>query len=64
MIKWLLTIVLALIVFAGLKPLMQRLGIGRLPGDIRIRIGGKDYALPIASTVLLSLIAMVISRLI
>ncbi len=62
MIKWLITIVLALILFAGLTPLMRRFGIGRLPGDFRIRLGGKDYNLPVASTVLLSLLAMLVAR--
>ena len=62
MIKWLIVLVLALILFAGLTPLLRRLGIGRLPGDFRFRIGGKDYSLPVASTVLLSLIAMAVAR--
>ena len=62
MIKWLLTIVVALILFAGLTPLLRRLGIGRLPGDFRFRVGGKDYILPVASTVLLSLLAMLVGR--
>lgn len=62
MMKWLLTILLALVLFAGLTPLLRRLGIGRLPGDFRIRVAGKDYILPIASTVLLSLLAMLVGR--
>lgn len=62
MIKWLLTIVVALVLFAGLTPLLRRLGIGRLPGDLQVRLRGKDYSLPIASTVLLSLLAMLVAR--
>lgn len=62
MIKWLLTIVVALVLFAGLTPLLRRIGIGRLPGDLRVRLRGKDYSLPIASTVLLSLLAMLVAR--
>jgi hypothetical protein len=62
MIKWLITIVLALVLFAGLTPLLRRMGIGRLPGDLRVRLRGKDYSLPIASTVLLSLLAMLVAR--
>lgn len=64
MIKWLIVVVLALILFAGLTPLMRRLGIGRLPGDFKLRLGGKEYNLPVASTVLLSLIAMAVARLV
>lgn len=62
MIKWLITVVLALILFAGLTPLLRRIGLGRLPGDLRLRLRGKDYSLPIASTVLLSLLAMLVAR--
>jgi hypothetical protein len=61
-IKWLITVVVALVIFAGLTPLLRRLGIGRLPGDFRIRLNGKDYNLPVASTVLLSLIAIAVAR--
>ncbi len=62
MIKWLLTIMLALVLFAGITPLLRRLGIGRFPGDFKVRIGGREYFLPIASTVLLSLLAMLVGR--
>jgi hypothetical protein len=64
MIKWLLTLVIALVLLAGLTPLLRRLGLGRLPGDLQVRLRGKDYSLPIASTVLLSLLAMLVARLI
>jgi hypothetical protein len=62
MIKWLITVVLALVLFAGLTPLLRRMGLGRLPGDFRLRVRGKDYSLPVASTVLLSLLAMLVAR--
>lgn len=62
MIKWLVIVVLALVLFAGLTPLLRRMGLGRLPGDFRLRLRGRDYSLPIASTVLLSLLAMLVAR--
>ena len=62
MIKWLITLVLALVLFAGLTPLLRRMGLGRLPGDLRVRLRGNDYSLPIASTVLLSLLAMLVAQ--
>ena len=62
MIKWLVTVVLALVLFAGLTPLLRRMGLGRLPGDFEFRIRGKEYRLPVASTVLLSLLAVLVSR--
>lgn len=62
--KWLLTTFLALIVLTALQPWLQKLGIGRLPGDFRFRIGRREYLLPFASTLLLTLIAFLIGRLI
>jgi hypothetical protein len=63
MIRWTLTIFVALIVFSALLPWLQKLGVGRLPGDIRFTLFGKTFFLPFASTVLLTLIATLISRL-
>jgi len=64
MLRWLLVIVLTLLVFSGLKPWLAKLGLGRLPGDIELRIGQRKVWLPIASTVLLSFVAMLIGHLI
>ena len=61
--KWLLVTVLALVVFSGLRPWLARLGIGRLPGDLNFRAFGRDWSIPIASTVLLSLLAALLARL-
>jgi hypothetical protein len=61
--KWLLTTFLALLVLTALQPWLQKLGIGRLPGDVRLRIRGKEVLLPFTSTVLLSLALMLIARL-
>lgn len=61
MLKWLLTLVLALLLIAAFTPLFTRLGLGKLPGDLRIRRNGKDYLLPIASTLVLSAVLAVIT---
>jgi hypothetical protein len=56
MLRWLLTIFVALAVFATMLPWLEKIGLGRLPGDVRLRLFGKTYQLPVASTILLSLI--------
>jgi hypothetical protein len=61
--KWLLTTFLALLVLTALQPWLQKLGIGRLPGDVRFRRNGKEVVLPFTSTVVLSLLLMLIARL-
>lgn len=63
MIKWLLTIFLALAVLAVATPWLQRLGIGRLPGDLRFSVRGRAYYVPFASALLFSLLAWAIGRL-
>jgi hypothetical protein len=62
--RWLLTTFIALLVLTALQPWLGRLGIGRLPGDLRFRRNGREYVLPFTSTVLLSLLLMLIARLI
>jgi len=38
MIRWLVIIFLVLMVFSSLLPWLERLGIGRLPGDVRFSL--------------------------
>lgn len=61
--KWLVATMVALFVFAGLMPFLRRFGIGRLPGDINFRLRGREVSIPIASTVLLSMLAALVARL-
>ena len=64
MLKWLLTLFIALVVLSLAMPWLARLGVGRLPGDVRFRLGGHDISIPFASTLALSLLVWGISRLI
>ena len=64
MIKWLLTILIALAVLALATPWLARLGVGRLPGDLRFTARGRVYYLPIASTLIFCAVAWLIGRLI
>lgn len=62
MIRWVFTIFIALIVFSALLPWLEKLGIGRLPGDLRFKLFGRVFSLPFASTILLSLAVLLIAR--
>ena len=62
MFGWLIVIFLALLLISWFTPLLQRLGIGRLPGDFRFRLFGRELFIPLGSTVLLSLVAALISK--
>ena len=56
MIRWVIVVFLALMLINWFTPLVQRLGFGKLPGDFRFRLFGRDWYIPLASTVLLSLV--------
>jgi Protein of unknown function (DUF2905) len=56
--RWLIVFVLAFLIFNGLRGWLERLGLGKLPGDFTVRLFGREFYLPLTSSVLLSLIAM------
>lgn len=53
---------LALMFISWLSPFLRRLGFGRLPGDLRFRFLGRDWDVPVASTVLLSFLISLIAK--
>lgn len=55
MLKWLLTLLAALLVLGLLTPWLSRLGFGRLPGDLRIKRARGTLYFPFTSVILLSL---------
>lgn len=63
MLRWLIVTFLALLLINGLSPLLGKLGFGKLPGDFRFRLFGRDWFIPLTTTILLSLAAAGISRL-
>ena len=62
MIRWLIVVLLALILINGFTPWLQKLWFGRLPGDIRFKLFGREFFLPLTTTIVLSLVAAGISR--
>ena len=64
MLKWLIVLMAAVFVVGLLQPRLARLlQLGRLPGDLRQRLRGKEYLFPFASAILLSLVAALIGKL-
>jgi hypothetical protein len=62
--RWLLVFLLASLVFSGLRGWLQRIGLGKLPGDLVLRWRGREFYLPIASSLVLSLLMMLIGALV
>jgi hypothetical protein len=64
MTKWLLALAITVVVVGIFAPrLAERIGIGRVPGDVTIELRGRHYRFPFASTLLLSLLAVALMRL-
>jgi len=65
MLKWLLTIAIVVLILGLLTPRLRQQAAGRrLPGDVTVHWRGKDYFFPFTTTILLSLLVFVISRVI
>lgn len=58
-----LVIFLALVLISWFTPLLHKLGFGKLPGDLRFRLFGREWFLPITTTLVLSMLASLVSQL-
>ncbi len=64
MIRWVAVIFLGLMIFSVLLPWLEKLGVGRLPGDVRFKLFGLPMCLPFGSTLLWSALAFLIAELV
>lgn len=60
MAKWLITLGILLVVLGLLWPLVSKLGLGSLPGDIRIERKNFTFYFPLTSSLLVSLLLTLI----
>ena len=61
--RYVLVVFVALVCISWLQPLLQRIGLGRLPGDFRFRLLGRDWSIPLTSTLILSALVSLIVKL-
>ncbi len=64
MLRWLIVTLLALMLISWLAPALRRWGFGKLPGDFSFTFRGRLVSVPLGSTIVLSLMAGLISKLI
>lgn len=65
MIRWVFAIFVGLLVFYALLPdILGKVGVGKLPGDIRFRLFNQAMCLPFASTVIWSAVAFLIAEMV
>lgn len=62
--RWLIVFLLAFVLFNGLGAWLRKIGLGRLPGDFSLRWRGREFFVPLASSLVLSLLAMAIGALV
>ena len=60
MAKWLITIGVILIALGVLWPMLAKLGLGHLPGDIRIERRGYSFYFPLTTSIIVSVVITLI----
>jgi hypothetical protein len=56
LIKYIVVMLVVLVVLGLARPMLKRLGFGRLPGDFTMTLNGSRVPVPLTSTILLSLV--------
>lgn len=56
MIRWMLLIFILLVLINSATGIIQKLGLGRLPGDFNFRFLGRAVFIPFASAVLVTVL--------
>lgn len=64
MIRWVVAIFIGLFIFYPLLPWLEKLGVGRIRGDIRFQFRHIVFCLPFSSTLIWSAVAFVIAELV
>ncbi|MDB5900001.1 MAG: hypothetical protein JWP22_377 [Ramlibacter sp.] len=63
MIRWIIVVFLALMLISWFSPALQKLGFGKLPGDLRFKLFGREIFIPLTTTIVLSMLAALVSKL-
>jgi len=62
--RWLLIFLLACLLFNGLRGWLAKVGLGKLPGDFSFMLRGREWYVPLTSSVVLTVLAMLLGLLI
>jgi hypothetical protein len=60
MSKWLITVGLILVAAGLLWPLLQKMGLGRLPGDIVLKREGFTFYFPLVTSLVVSIVISIL----
>ncbi len=56
MLKWLITLLVVLFALGLLRTVLVKLGLGRLPGDLEVQHRGRKFYVPLATSVIFSVL--------
>ena len=62
MLRWVIVTFLALLLISWMRPWLEKMGLGKLPGDFHFRLFGREWFIPLTSTLLLSFIITLIAK--
>ena len=62
MLRWLIVTFLALVLISWVRPWMEKMGLGKLPGDFHFKLFGRVWFIPLASTLLFSFVISLIAK--
>jgi len=61
MLRWVIVTFLALLLISWVRPWLEKMDLGKLPGDFHFKLFGREWFIPLTSTLLLSFIITLIA---
>ena len=62
MLRWVIVTFLALLLISWVRPWLEKMGLGKLPGDFHFKLFGREWFIPLTSTMLLSFVLTLIAK--
>ena len=62
MLRWVIVTFLAMLLISWVRPWLEKMGLGKLPGDFNFKLFGREWHIPLTSTLLLSFIITLIAK--
>ena len=62
MLRWVIVTFLALLLISWVRPWLEKMGLGKLLGDFNFKLFGREWHIPLTSTLLLSFIITLIAK--
>ena len=62
MFRWVIVTFLALLLISWVRPWLEKMGLGKLPGEFQFKLFGREWFIPLTSTLLLSFILSLIVK--